>query len=193
MKTPWRFVADLVSRKPKPHGHDVNPAVEPKTIALEYKPTPDEEQAGREATTVDSAAAPSSEAQAKARPLRSGADPTEAATPSAAAKAPSVSVDVKEPLSLATVQRAGKTVRTRPRAEGAGTLVKPAPGRRKKVEPIVELAASIGTAIAPGPKPFTDEMIDLDAEVAALRRQLAKKLVEQNAQLRKMLARFGSR
>jgi hypothetical protein len=38
-----------------------------------------------------------------------------------------------------------------------------------------------------------DEMADLDAEVDALRRQLAKKLSEQNAQLRKMLARFDPR
>lgn len=36
-------------------------------------------------------------------------------------------------------------------------------------------------------------MADLNAEVAALRRQLAKKLIEQNQQLRKMLARFDGR
>ncbi|WP_144578807.1 hypothetical protein [Agrobacterium sp. DE0009] len=77
--------------------------------------------------------------------------------------------------------------------------MKPASARRKKVEAIVEPAASVGTAleqplaVAAGPKSLTDEMADLNAEVAALRRQLAKKLIEQNQQLRKMLARFDGR
>ena len=39
---------------------------------------------------------------------------------------------------------------------------------------------------------FFEEMTDLDTEVAELRNQLAKKLVEQNAQLNKMLDRFAS-
>ncbi|MBX4899708.1 hypothetical protein [Rhizobium bangladeshense] len=71
--------------------------------------------------------------------------------------------------------------------------------RRKRVEPIVEPVASTATAleeasaVTVGPKSFLDEMADLGAEVDALRRQLAKKLTEQNAQLRKMLARFDVR
>jgi hypothetical protein len=36
-------------------------------------------------------------------------------------------------------------------------------------------------------------MADLDAEIDALRRQLVRKLSEQNAQLRKMLARFDAK
>jgi len=77
--------------------------------------------------------------------------------------------------------------------------VKPASTRRKKVEPIAEPAVSVNQAgdvvlaVAADPKSFMDEMADLDAEVDALRRQLARKLVEQNAQLRKMLARFDVR
>ncbi|MBB3289185.1 MULTISPECIES: hypothetical protein [unclassified Rhizobium] len=48
-------------------------------------------------------------------------------------------------------------------------------------------------AAAAGPRSLTNEMADLDAEVATLRRQLAKKLIEQNAQLRKILASFDAR
>jgi hypothetical protein len=43
------------------------------------------------------------------------------------------------------------------------------------------------------PKSLIDEMADLDAEIDALRRQLVRKLSEQNAQLRKMLARFDAK
>jgi len=77
--------------------------------------------------------------------------------------------------------------------------VKPVPTRRKKVAPVVEAVVSVDQtgdvahAVAAGPKSFIDEMADLDAEVDALRRQLAEKLIEQNAQLRKMLARFDVR
>ncbi|WP_186450781.1 hypothetical protein [Rhizobium sp. CNPSo 3968] len=48
-------------------------------------------------------------------------------------------------------------------------------------------------AAAAGPRSLTNEMADLDAEVATLQRQLAKKLIEQNAQLRKILASFDAR
>ncbi|NRP90453.1 hypothetical protein GFPCMMHI_06380 [Ensifer adhaerens] len=77
--------------------------------------------------------------------------------------------------------------------------MKPVPTRRKKVAPILEPVVSVDQtgdvahAVAAAPKSFIDEMADLDAEVDALRRQLAEKLIEQNAQLRKMLARFDVR
>lgn len=38
---------------------------------------------------------------------------------------------------------------------------------------------------------FYAEVADVDAEIGALSRQLAEKLIQQNAQLRKMLERFG--
>jgi hypothetical protein len=63
------------------------------------------------------------------------------------------------------------------------------------VEPVVSVAQTdeVAPAVAAGPNSFADDMANLDVEVAALRRQLAKKLIEQNAQLRKMLARFDGR
>jgi hypothetical protein len=199
MRTPWRFVADLVSRKPKTHGHDESAAVAPKTIALEYKPVPEEEQPGLDAAAVDRSAEPGSEAQLEASPQEPHTNPSEVGTASVAAEAPAAAVGIEEPANLATTQRAEETSPASPRTKAAETPVKPASARRKKVEPIVEPTASVGTvleespAVAAGPRSFTDEMADLDAEVDALRRQLAKKLVEQNAQLRRMLARFDVR
>ncbi|NLS21334.1 hypothetical protein HGP16_33110 [Rhizobium sp. P40RR-XXII] len=197
MRTPWRFVADLVSRKPKPHTHDDSPAVEPKTIAPEYKTVPEEEQPGLGATAIDRSAEPGSAAQVNASRPEPDTVPTEAGTAApVAAEAPAAAVSNEETATLATTQRAEQTSPASPAIEGAETLRKPAPASRKRVEPIAESTASIGTAlgeppaVAEGPRSLTDEMADLDAEISTLRRQLAKKLIEQNAQLRKMLARF---
>lgn len=116
-----------------------------------------------------------------------------------AEEAPAATVGTEELAILTTPQRADETSTACPRTRAAKTPLKPASARRKKVEAIVEPAASVGTAVeqplavAAGPKSLTDEMADLNAEVAALRRQLAKKLIEQNQQLRKMLARFDGR
>jgi len=199
MRTPWRFVADLVSRKPKPHGHDESPAVESKTIPLEYKPVPEEESPVLNATTVDLSAKPVSEAQVDARRHASDTEETDAATTaSISAEAAAVAVSEVEPTSLATKHKADETPPASTGIEAAGALVKPASPRRKAmsvVEPVDSIDRILpgSPAMATIPKSFADEMAALDAEVAALRRQLAKKLVEQNAQLRKMLARFGGR
>lgn len=198
MRTPWRFVADLVSRKPKPDGHDENPAVAPKTIALEYKPVPEEEKPSYDKTAVDRSADVDSEAQVEASlpDPDAGSRDTETAVP-VAAKSPAGQVGDEEPVVF--LQQAEEKSSAPTLTEAAETLVKRAPARRNKIIPAVEPVVSttqtdeVAPTVAAGPKSLTDEIADLDAEVAALRRQLAKKLVEQNAQLRKMLARFDGR
>jgi len=200
MRTPWRFVADLVSRKPRPHSRDESPAIEPKTIALEDKPVPEEERPGLDATVVDRSAEPVPEEQVEESPPEPDTNRREVGTSaSVAAEASAAAVRTEEPANLATTQRAEGTSPASPRTKAAETPVKPASARRKKAASVLEPTASVGTAlegppaVAAGPNSFTDEMANLDAEVAALRRQLAKKLVQQNAQLRKMLARFDAR
>jgi hypothetical protein len=187
MRTPWRFVADLVSRKPKPDSHDESPAVTPKTIALEYRPSLEEEHPDIEPAVPDRSAESDSEAQVDGGPLEpdAGSSETETAAPVAA----------EVPADLAPLQAEEKSPAPTP-TEAAETLVKRPPARRKNINPAVEPVVSVAQTdeVAPaGPKSFADEMANLDAEVAALRRQLAKKLIEQNAQLRKMLARFDGR
>ena len=186
-------MADLVSRKPKPDSHDESPAVAPKTIALEYKHVPEEE------TAVDRAAEPGeAEVEASVVEPDAGSADTETAAP-VIADAPPASVGNDEPATLLTPLQAEEKARAPTPTEAAETLVKRAPARRNKIDPAVEAGVSTtqtdedAPAAAAGPKSLTDEMADLDAEVAALRRQLAKKLIEQNAQLRKMLARFDGR
>ncbi|MBB3660684.1 hypothetical protein FHX15_005955 [Rhizobium sp. BK650] len=160
----------------------------------------EEEQPGLDAAEVGRSAEPGSQTQVEASRPQFDTDPTEAGTAaSVAAEAPAAAVGTEEPAKVPTTRRAEETSPASPRTKAAETPVKPASARRKKVEPIVEPTASVGTAleespdVAAGPKSFADEMADLDAEVAALRRQLGKRLVEQNAQLRQMLARFDVR
>ncbi len=197
MRTPWRFVADLVSRKPKPDSYEESPAVALTTIALEYKPSPEEEKPSHDETAVDRSA--ESEAQVEASPLEPDAGSTDIETAApVAADAPAGQVDDEEPVFLSPQQAEEKSP-SPTLTEAAETLVKRAPARRNKINPAVEPVVSttqideVTPAVAAGPKSFADEMANLDVEVAALRRQLAKKLIEQNAQLRKMLTRFDGR
>lgn len=196
MRTPWRFVADLVSRKPKPE----TAAVAPKTIALEYNPVPEEEHPRIEPAAVDRSAEAGSDAQIEASLHDQNTGSTEV-EPAAlvAAEAPAAAVDQEEPAPLLTPQQPEEEASAPTQTEAAETLVKPDPARRRNVKPIAKPSPSanqtdeLAPSVVVGPKSFTDEMADLDAEVDALRRQLAKKLMEQNAQLRRMLARFDRR
>jgi hypothetical protein len=192
-------VADLVSRKPKPDSHDEGPGVAPKTIALEYRPAPEEQHPGIEPAAPDHSAV-DSEAQVEAN-LRDpdiGSTDIETATP-VVAKAPAAPARNEEPAALPTSQQPDEKPPAPTPTRAAETPVERAPARQKKIKPIVEPVVSVAQtdevapAVAAGPKSFADEMANLDVEVAALRRQLAKKLIEQNVQLRKMLARFDGR
>ena len=189
-------MADLVSRKPKPE----SAAVAAKTIALEYRPVPEEELPDTEPAAVDRSAAAAADVQTEVslHDQDTGSTDIEAAPP-VAAEPPSASLDEEEPAALLTRQQPEEKSPAPTLTEVAETPVKRAPARRKNMNPTVEPVVSptqiaeVAPAVAAGPKSFTDEMADLDAEVDALRRQLAKKLIEQNAQLRKMLARFDGR
>ncbi len=158
-------MADLVSRKLKPK----SAAVATKTIRLEYSPVAEEEHPGPEPVppvAAESAAAPPGNKES-------------------AARATSHQPEEKSPAPTPTKPPEALVKRT------------PAPG--KKVKPIAEPAApakqaeEVAPSVAAGPISFLDEMADLDSKVDELRRQLAKKLIEQNAQLRRMLARFDKR
>lgn len=63
--------------------------------------------------------------------------------------------------------------------------------RPKAVIQQVETVTVVEQASVPAPT-VTDEVINLDSEISELRKQLTQKLQLQNAQLKKMLERFGS-
>lgn len=186
-------MADLVSRKPKADDHKDAPGAR-EAIALEYKPEPEEAHSASEVAEVAQPAEPLEMRVVDVAPeppsdLEPAPDLVDTA-PSIEDEACAVPGEVAEPTATPVVPVP---------VEPVEAPAKHAPSRANKIEPIVEPVVSVAlsdgdaAARATGPKSILDEMRELDGDVAALRRQLATKLTEQNVQLRKMLARFDAR
>jgi hypothetical protein len=194
MRTPWRFVADLVSRKPRADVFE-----EQSTKAIEYHPASEEPL--RVAETVE----PYVETDMSAK--------TEAAVhTSITTSEPAQRVDdiAEGTNDTADQVDSGATVKPLPSVEETAEHevgpVKPAkaaasPGRmRRKMTRlptntnVIETDLSTHRANQPeAPRTLTEDMAALDTQIETLRRQLAEKLRLQNAQLRKMLDRFEPR
>jgi hypothetical protein len=182
MKTPWRFVADLVSRKPKADASEAR-VVAHDLKALPYQPTSEERHPEIEATVVD----PS--------------DPVVAGTVADNGPEPIVEQSVTpspESVEAALIPASSEADEdvSHTATPSANAPVEAVPVRRKTIESTVAPAepdrqiADEAPIVATVPKSVTDDMVGLDVEIEELRRQLAKKLTEQNAQMRRMLARF---
>ncbi|MGA1834286.1 hypothetical protein [Rhizobium wenxiniae] len=198
MRTPWRFVADLVSRNPKVDTREEHPAAAREPIAIEHQPEntdahPEIEvqpadqpieiaaeerlDPGASLEHVQISDEPSAPAVDEGSAVFAGAkdsaviDAPAEITENVAAEAPTVDT-LAEPVDIPQLKR----------REMARAFVKqPTPSSQTE-----DNAAAV-------PKSLMHEMADLDMEIDALRRQLARKLSEQNAQLRKMLARFDAK
>lgn len=201
MKTPWRFVADLVSRKPKADVSGEHRPLTTKTKALEYRPAIEEKVEQGEAASpelvVDVGQREETEAQISAPDLipepvaqSEQADSTSAEPPVSVVIEDTVSAP--EPVEHRNIAPADE----KHEIFDVEALQKPTtPKKRPAVlnETTESMADSASPVPAEKPKTNVEEIAALDAEVEVLRRQLSKKLIEQNAQLRKMLARFETR
>lgn len=202
MKTPWRFVADLVSRKPKVDVTQEHRPDTTETPAIEYRPAVEEPVEQVEAAfpgqVVEVGQQHETEAQistpdpiSEPIPQREQEDSTSAET--------SVSVVIDDTVSAPEPVERRNVALTDEKHEPFVAEVRQKSKTPKKPRPAVSngTADSMVEAAAPvpaeKPKTIVEEMEALDAEVEVLRRQLSKKLTEQNAQLRKMLARFETR
>lgn len=195
MRTPWRFVADLVSRKPKSDAIDEQASDIGEVKALAYTPVEEvlpehvevsesapaaeadrlSEQAEIE-TTLETAteATPAVKTEAIAPTRADG--PDEAVYPTASAASDDTDL-VDEPETPVKTEAGLKRVRVTPVPLAKGEETHPPLSAESQTLPVA--------------KTFHEEMCELDAEIALLRRELATKLIAQNAQLRKMLAKFG--
>lgn len=184
MRTPWRFVVDLVSRKPKEALFDDARSTAGKIKALEHQPANEEQMLD----SLSNAPAPSEEVERESETRSTSLRPEDRPEISPASGEIHHSPDKVDQPAAGEEKGAFHA----PVAETA--LAARLPERRpgKKPEPVIGLtAAFIDAAAAPiVTKTFVQEMAEVDAEVDGLRRELIKKLTEQNAQLRKMLARF---
>ncbi|TNM60347.1 hypothetical protein [Aliirhizobium smilacinae] len=196
MRTPWRFVADLVSRKPKAHVTDDNRPHATETPALEYRPAVEETFESASSEHAVEVGQPNEAEAPTSAPDLIPETPTETGQTGRAltATAPSVAADdaVLTPAAVESVNVSHVALQDNP-----DRLVTPRKvARPKKANSPdsneIEVSKADADAAAPGGKPKTivEEMTALDTEVEILRRQLSIKLAEQNALLRKMLERF---
>jgi hypothetical protein len=186
-------VADLVSRKPKATISDVDGTDTAHIVALEYHPADDE---------------PAREEEARLPEQTTSLEPreeVESPAPVASPKPQAETIDTeKVEIDINTAAQGTSSSPEEISANGAAAILsdaskvaaqKPAKAQRKPPAAAVKEPGVISTfeevpAVVASPTTLVEEMVGLDIEIASLRYALAGKLREQNAQLRKMLARF---
>ena len=203
MKSPWRFLAHLTSRSKPGQAALQLPAptqenlVEDDKRDLENSPVASvatimplgagKETAGAVATTAEQllpAAVESVKNPAERKPTTSS-EILGDAEPLAASLA-----DVETPLAAETEPK--RPVDAAPLESGVkpAKRVKPAKGRTTAPSTIAAVDETKEHLPAAQPLNFVDEASAVDAEISELKLALAEKLKQQNAQLKKMLARF---
>ncbi|MFT2215451.1 hypothetical protein ACLJYM_27065 [Rhizobium giardinii] len=198
MRSPWKLIKDLASRrkveeasgpvdeivaKPGPRAEEHRPDLTLRAeleAAIESKSTVDENEASGQRESAGAAAELSTRVEQSdpllAEPAESGAleghDQPLPATPVIQAAEGETGADVL--------------------AEGPKKQRAKAPRARKNrgEQPVVKKVAEEPPAVE---KTFLDEATELDLEIKGLRSQLSTKLLEQNAHLRRMLERYNDK
>lgn len=198
MKTPWRFLADLSSRRRPAKaqesaiGHDTDPG----TLEREADPTPTRPSLSAKpsvkadddkGTPVDQVPVASSAVESDphaARALESAVvEEPRSAAPDDESDHSRAEADMSAPRNVTGKQQNKPAVKRR------------APGKKAKAG--VAAQSAIAALEDPRSQPsasrdsFFNDVASLDEDIKKLRSQLAQKLDLQNAQLRKMLERFG--
>ncbi len=200
MKTPWRFLSGLVSRKAADDHAAEQVTKAPDILAVEHHPVQDEKSVEEKV-----AAQPSS--QLGTYPSKADTKTIEAVSAAVAASEADVveeeAAPIDMPSSVATEfvtsnvpSVTSSSVRQAHENERAGPAAA-APNAKNSGEQAlskseVTLAEKTGPAKAPVEKTAHQEMLMLDQEIAELRRLLSEKLSLQNAYLKSMLDRYTS-
>ncbi|MBB3650098.1 hypothetical protein FHX14_006341 [Rhizobium sp. BK619] len=200
MKTPWRFLVDLTSRRrpAKSQESAISHDTDPEALEREDDPTsarpslsgkPSVKADDDKGTPVDQVPVASSAVESDphaARALESPVDIEEprTAAPDDEADHPRTEADVSAPKTKATGKLQNKpAIKRRARAKKAEAGV--------AAQSAIAAPEDLRSRPSPSRDPFFDEVASLDEDIKKLRSQLAQKLDLQNAQLRKMLERFG--
>ncbi len=205
MRTPWRFVADLVSRNPKVDTRGEHPAAAREPIALEHQPERTDAHPEIEVHPVEQPTEIAAEERLEAA-RQSNSASLEPVQISEEASAPAVddvsviSADARDSAVIDATAEIEEIVAAQEEAPTVDVLAEPVDipqlKRRKTTRAFVQQptpSSQTEDNASAVPKSLMHEMADLDAEIDALRRQLVRKLSKQNAQLRKMLARFDTK
>lgn len=202
MKSPWRFLADLTSRR-KP---------DPET-ALIRLPPPETVVEDVKRDLTSSVSVPAGDPMVGSRSNTETVITPEGQAPSAATEREPETEDHRQSsaveLSKEAVTAADPAADEEPlpataiEQEPSDAPVQGRIARAKRVKPRKQRSSAPMPAIAvdepdqqePRPKPsdFLGDVTSLDEEIRALRSALANKLKKQNTQLREMLARYETR
>lgn len=205
MRTPWRFVADLVSRNPKVDGREEHPAAAREPVALEHQSEKTDAHPEIEVHPVEQPIeiAAESRLDAARQNTNTSAEPVQISEEASAPVLDEVSVisaDAKDPAVIDATAEITEIVAVQEETPTVDALAEPVDMPQLKLRKTPRAFAKQPTPSSQTednasavPKSPLHEMADLDAEIDALRRQLAKRLSEQNAQLRKMFARFDAK
>ncbi|ACI57859.1 hypothetical protein Rleg9DRAFT_5602 [Rhizobium leguminosarum bv. trifolii WSM597] len=199
MKTPWRFLVDLTSRRrpAKAQESAISHDTDAGALEREDDPTPARPSLSGKpsAKTDDDQGTPGGQVPVASSAVESDPD---------AARALESPVDIEEPRTAAPDEadhpRAEADV-SAPKTKATGKLQNKRAVRRRARAKKAEAGVAAQSAVAapedprsqpsPSRDPFFDDVASLDEDIKKLRSQLAQKLDLQNAQLRKMLERFG--
>ncbi len=195
MKTPWRFLSDLVSRKSEDRPVE-QIAKAPGVVAIEHYP--EEEVRPSNAALVEH---PVDEGEANPAAQEGEATAIALATPVVEGNAiePSlepVETDFTAEPEVPKEDHASETDDAGDVTEDAYLASAPKATEAKRRGKAALAGSPVGLPDDPKPeqanvkKTAYDEMIELDQEIAELRRLLSEKLIIQNAQLKALLARY---
>lgn len=205
MRTPWRFVADLVSRNPKVDTREEHPATAGEPIALKHQPEKTDAHPEIEVQPAEQPIEIAEEERLDAARHNNSASLehvqiSEEASAPAVDEVSAISADAKDSSAIDATAEITENVAAQEETPTVDALAEavdmPQPKRRKTTRAFVQQptpSSQTEDNAAAIPKSLMHEMADLDAEIDALRRQLVRKLSEQNTQLRKMLARFDAK
>ena len=183
MASPWKFLARLVSpRRQQGQEHDVADKVTPELLAIV---TPSEISADETLASTDQPAG--EELTPHSEPIAaSTAAQHSAGVISAPGTRDVKSVDVVEAADPVRSDSADTADREAPKAVQLRQGAEPGRRRRSKKIDVLEVVPQSSADVPT----VSDDTISLDEEIRVLRQQLANKLQQQNAQLKRMLERF---
>jgi hypothetical protein len=196
MKPPWKYLAQLMSRRQPPEAQDqtIEPDGDRKLVEIELRPAPAIVLASPE-TAADPFHADISQSNDLAE--------TESDTSKAAPVSLPSYVEEQKVGVIDAPRRSGSDVPAlAPTSEAGSKLPQtrqakpPRAGKKGHLNAVEQSAAvvadekPVSQTPASSANPFVDEAASLDEDIKQLKDQLVQKLRFQNAQLRKMLERF---
>lgn len=197
MKTPWKFLLKLTSRRPSAKALDSSDGYDTDPKALEREV---EHTSTRPTDSIQAVSPPSHAENVSVDQVSISSDKAKGDEDIAESAKPLTDFEGAQPPVRHEAEHADAKTNSQAPSSTAGTKSRRKPAikpreRRKKAEARVEAQSGVSKhnqSVQPSSSRelFFHEVAALDEEIKILRSQLARKLYLQNVQLKKMLKRF---